>query len=68
MNLHNVTKNKRDNSHKVLNEIIYRWSPCNMNGQTLNKDELLPLFEVAHWAPSCFNNQPWRFYYTPRDT
>ena len=67
MNLYNITRNKRDNPLKILDEVIYRWSPRSMNGQTLNKDELLPLFESAHWAPSSFNNQPWRFYYALRD-
>lgn len=27
----------------------------------MTKEELMPLFEAARWAPSSFNNQPWRF-------
>lgn len=68
MNLHNIARNKRDNPYKILDEIIYRWSPRSMNGQGLTKDELLPLFEAARWAPSAFNNQPWRFYYAHRNS
>jgi len=68
MKLHNNARNKRDNSYNVMNEIIYRWSPRSMNSQALTKDDLLPLFEAARWAPSSFNNQPWRFYYALRDT
>lgn len=28
--------------------------------------DLLTLFEAAHWAPSAFNSQPWRFLYSHR--
>ena len=28
----------------------------------------MPLFEAARWAPSCFNEQPWRFLYAKRDS
>lgn len=68
MNLHNIARKKRDNPYKVLDEIIYRWSPRSMTGQKLSDKELQPLFEAARWAPSCFNNQPWRFYYALRDS
>ncbi len=38
-----------------------RWSPRAMTGESLTREELLPLFEAARWAPSSYNNQPWRF-------
>lgn len=28
----------------------------------------MTIFEAAHWAPSAFNGQPWRFVYAKRDT
>ena len=28
----------------------------------------MTILEAAHWAPSCFNSQPWRFIYARRDT
>ncbi|HEY6536624.1 MAG TPA: nitroreductase family protein [Candidatus Nitrosocosmicus sp.] len=28
----------------------------------------MSLFEAASWAPSSFNNQPWRFIYANRNT
>jgi nitroreductase len=68
MNLHNTARNKRNNTFKILDEIIYRWSPRSMTGETLPEKELLSLFEAARWAPSAFNNQPWRFYYALRDS
>lgn len=38
-----------------------RWSPRAMTGEEMTKEELLPLFEAVRWAPSSYNNQPWRF-------
>lgn len=38
-----------------------RWSPRAMSGEAISGDDLIPLFEAARWAPSSFNQQPWRF-------
>ena len=45
-----------------------RWSPRAMSGESIDKSELLTLFEAARWAPSSSNNQPWRFIYAFRGT
>lgn len=42
---------------------LRRFSPRAMSGEPLAKDELMRLFEAAHWAPSSGNSQPWRFVY-----
>ena len=39
-----------------------------MSGEGITDDELMALFEAARWAPSSYNNQPWRFIYAKRDT
>jgi nitroreductase len=39
-----------------------------MTGEDLQHDESMSLFEAARWAPSSFNNQPWRFIYAKRNT
>ncbi len=39
-----------------------------MTGESLDEDEFMPLFEAAKWAPSSYNNQPWRFLYTTRNS
>ena len=39
-----------------------------MSGEAIEDHELQSLFEAARWAPSCFNEQPWRFLYARRDT
>ena len=47
--------------------IYQRWSPRAMSGESLTDAELMRLFEAARWAPSSFNEQPWRFVYARRD-
>ena len=49
--------------------LIYRrWSPRAMSGERIADHELGALFEAARWAPSCFNEQPWRFLFAHRGT
>lgn len=45
-----------------------RWSPRAMSGQMVSDEELMPLFEAARWAPSSFNEQPWRFIFAKKGT
>ncbi|MDQ2999963.1 MAG: nitroreductase family protein [Fibrobacterota bacterium] len=45
-----------------------RWSRRAMSGAHLSRETLMTLFEAARWAPSSFNNQPWRFVYAARGT
>lgn len=49
--------------HPADPQFIRRTSPRAMSGEALTRDDLLPLFEAARWAPSCANSQPWRFVY-----
>lgn len=39
-----------------------------MSGELISDAELMRLFEAAKWAPSSYNNQPWRFLYAKRGT
>jgi len=39
-----------------------------MSGEPISIEELMPVFEAARWAPSSYNNQPWRILYARRDT
>ena len=48
--------------------ILNRWSPRSMTGEELGEHDIMSLFEAARWAPSSFNNQPWRFIYAKRST
>jgi len=47
---------------KIHDLIASRWSPRAFAADKLVSDEdLIALLEAARWAPSCFNDQPWRF-------
>ncbi len=59
---------KRKAEYKILNTILERWSPRTMSGEPLSQDELMSLFEAARWAPSSYNNQPWRYVYAEKDS
>jgi nitroreductase len=50
----------------VAEVFVRRWSPRSLAGEALTEADLLPLFEAARWAPSSYNNQPWRFLYALR--
>ncbi len=58
----------RPNPLSIHPLILNRWSPRSMTGEELTEDELAPLFEAARWAPSSYNNQPWRFLYARKNT
>lgn len=60
------TQRKAD--HPIQPLILNRWSPRSMTGEPISDKELMSLFEAARWAPSSYNNQPWRFLYAKRDT
>jgi nitroreductase len=58
----------RHPTHNIHSLILNRWSPRSMTGEVITDEELMGLFEAARWAPSSYNNQPWRFIYAKRDT
>ena len=59
---------KRQAGHPIDALFLDRWSPRAMSGDTIAEEELMLLFEAARWAPSSFNNQPWRILYARRDS
>ncbi len=47
---------------KIHDIIQARWSPRAFDAdKPVSHGDLLALLEAAHLAPSCFNDQPWRF-------
>jgi nitroreductase len=44
-----------------------RWSPRAFADRLLTRAEVGALFEAARWAPSAYNEQPWRFLFATRD-
>lgn len=54
--------------HEIENLFLRRWSPRAMTGEKIENEELMRLLEAARWAPSSYNEQPWRLLYARRDT
>lgn len=57
------TSNPRTPDWDVDSMFVDRWSPRGFSGEPLTEREIHTLFEAARWAPSCYNEQPWRFVY-----
>jgi nitroreductase len=47
--------------HPIHELLMARWSPYGFADDPVPRDDLLSLLEAARWAPSSFNEQPWRF-------
>ena len=62
------TQKGRQSKYKINSLILNRWSPRSMTGEELDEDTIMSLFEAARWAPSSYNNQPWRFIYAKRNS
>lgn len=58
----------RTSEFPIQSFLLNRWSPRSMTGEPMTDEELMPLFEAARWAPSAFNEQPWKILYGKRDT
>lgn len=59
-------RESRNADHSVEPLFLDRWSPRAFSGELLSPEELTSLFEAARWAPSSYNNQPWRILYATR--
>jgi nitroreductase len=62
------TLNTRRQDYPVNPVFPQRWSPRALSGKEITEEELFSTFEAARWAPSSYNNQPWRFLYARRNT
>lgn len=62
------TVNGRTSEYLIDDIFLKRHSPRAMSGDKISEVKLMTLFEVARWAPSSYNLQPWRFIYAMRDT
>jgi len=54
-------------STAIIKPILNRKSSFAFSPQVLPKFDIDLLFEAARWAPSSYNEQPWRFYYISRE-
>lgn len=60
----------RNSQFKNIDELLLqRWSPRAFDeSAAISDEELMTMFEAARWAPSAYNDQPWRFVYAKRGT
>ena len=49
-------------NHQIEGILAARWSPRSFDREKrVERTALTRLFEAARWAPSCYNEQPWRY-------
>jgi nitroreductase len=54
-------------AHDILEVIRHRWSPRAFDPmRDVSSKDLWTVFEAARWAPSSYNEQPWRFVVAER--
>ncbi|MGA1288241.1 MAG: nitroreductase family protein [Rubrivivax sp.] len=63
-----MTTHTRLPDHPIDPMFTDRWSPRALTAEPIPEATLMALLEAAHWAPSSFNSQPWRFIWARRDT
>lgn len=61
-----TTFKNRQSSFPIESFFLERVSSRAFSEERLTEEELMSLFEAARWAPSSYNNQPWRFVYARR--
>lgn len=55
-------------SHVIHPLLAERWSPRSFADRDVPPEAIRSLLEAARWAPSCVNEQPWRFVLAQRQT
>lgn len=50
----------------VIEPILERWSPMAFDPRPVEQEKILAMFEAARWAPSAYNEQPWRYVYAQK--
>lgn len=58
----------RTTAYPINRIFVDRWSPRAMSGDEIPLKELMVLLEASRWAPSAYNNQPWRIIYARRNS
>jgi len=54
------------NNYPIHELIRNRWSPSVFSDKFIEEEKIMSLFEAGRWAPSSYNEQPWRFVYATR--
>lgn len=58
----NKMKYAQPSADGVLPVLLERWSPRAFADRDVSSADLKTIFEAARWAPSSYNEQPWRFF------
>ncbi|MGX2961267.1 nitroreductase family protein [Peribacillus sp. JNUCC 23] len=61
-NLTTEVEEHRKAEHSVSPLFLNRWSPRSYSERKVSDEDLTSILEAARWAPSAFNDQPWRFF------
>jgi nitroreductase len=62
----NTTSITRKTDYPIEQLFLKRWSSRAFSDKDISHKELMTLFDAARWAPSSYNNQPWRFLYVTK--
>ncbi len=60
-------ENYRKPDKKIEDLFWHRFSPRALSGEPLSEEVVQTVLEAARFAPSAFNEQPWRFIYSLKD-
>ncbi len=60
-------KKSADTEYDIHELIKSRWSPRSFSNRKVDPELIRQLFDAARWAPSSFNEQPWRFIYARKE-
>lgn len=52
---------RAETDHPIHDLLAERWSPRAFDTRAVSDEDVSAILEAARWAPSCFNEQPWRF-------
>ena len=62
-----MAEKKASTDYPIHELLTQRWSPYAFDPRPVAEADLRSLFEAARWAPSSYNEQPWRYIVATKD-
>jgi len=62
-----MAEKKASPDYPIHEPLAARWSPYAFEDRLVPEADVRSLFEAARWAPSSFNEQPWRYLVATKD-
>jgi nitroreductase len=62
-----MAEKKASPDYPIHEPLAERWSPYAFADRRVPAAEVRSLFEAARWAPSSYNEQPWRYLVATKD-